>query len=82
MHNAVMATITIRNVPDEVRDKLAARAALVGKSMQEYLLGEMKGLVGKMSAAEIFARADEIKKATNTAVSAESILRDIRDMRK
>jgi plasmid stability protein len=27
--------ITIRNIPPEVRDELAARAALEGKSMQE-----------------------------------------------
>lgn len=31
--------ITIRDVPDKVRDELAARAARQGKSMQEFLRG-------------------------------------------
>ena len=30
-------TITIRNVPDDVRNRLAARAAGSGRSLQEYL---------------------------------------------
>ena len=30
--------INIRDVPEKVRDELAARAALQGKSMQEFLL--------------------------------------------
>jgi len=29
--------LTIRDVPEKVRDELAARAALQGKSMQEFL---------------------------------------------
>jgi plasmid stability protein len=37
-HNAAMPTsVTIRNVPDETRNELAARAALTGRSLQEYL---------------------------------------------
>jgi plasmid stability protein len=33
-----MATsITIRDVPDDTRDVLAARAALTGRSLQDYL---------------------------------------------
>ena len=34
---AVPVAITIRDVPDEVRDELAARAARSGQSLQEYL---------------------------------------------
>jgi len=30
-------SITIRDVPDETSDELAARAALTGRSLQEYL---------------------------------------------
>jgi hypothetical protein len=39
-----MTAITIRNVPDHVRDELAARAARTGRSLQEYLLGELEEL--------------------------------------
>lgn len=31
--------ISIHDVPDSVRDELAARAARAGKLLQEYLLG-------------------------------------------
>jgi plasmid stability protein len=31
--------IAVRDVPDEVRDELASRAARAGKSLQEYLRG-------------------------------------------
>lgn len=34
--------ITIRNVPDEVRDELSTRAALRRQSMQEFLLQELE----------------------------------------
>jgi plasmid stability protein len=39
--------ITIRDVPDAVRDELAARAALQGKSMQEYLRTELERLAAR-----------------------------------
>ena len=32
-----MVSITIRNVPEETRNELAARAAREGRSLQEYL---------------------------------------------
>ncbi len=31
--------MTVRDVPTEVRDELAARAARAGKSLQQYLKG-------------------------------------------
>jgi hypothetical protein len=34
-----MPAVTIRHVPDEARDALAARARSRGQSLQEYLLG-------------------------------------------
>lgn len=34
-----MASVTIRNVPDEARDELAARAALTGRSLQGRAYG-------------------------------------------
>lgn len=75
-HNAGMAVqITIRNVPDEVRDKLAARAALQGKSMQEYLRGELIRLTDRPSMESWVARVRARKEASGTRISAEEILR-------
>lgn len=50
-------TITVRNVPDEVRDELAARAARSGRSLQEYLSAQLRMLASTPSAAEAIARA-------------------------
>ena len=36
--------ITIRNVPDEVRNEFAARAAAKGWSLQEFMLSELTEL--------------------------------------
>ncbi len=50
-------TITVRAVPDEVRDELAARAARAGQSLQEYLSGELAALARRPSLAEAVLRA-------------------------
>lgn len=49
--------ITVRNVPDDVRDALAARAAQSGRSLQEYLSEELRHLAFAPSAAEAAVRA-------------------------
>lgn len=46
-------SITIRDVPDEVRDALAARAARTGRSLQEYLKGQLADLAHRPLAAEV-----------------------------
>ena len=42
-------SITIRNVPDDTRDALAARAAASGRSLQEYLASELERLAARPS---------------------------------
>ncbi|WP_022885538.1 FitA-like ribbon-helix-helix domain-containing protein [Glaciibacter superstes] len=49
-------TITIRSVPDDVRDELAGRAARSGRSLQEYLSAELVALASRPSAAEALLR--------------------------
>jgi antitoxin FitA len=50
-------SITVRHVPERVRDELAAQAARSGRSMQEYLNQELTRLATTPSAAEAFLRA-------------------------
>jgi plasmid stability protein len=70
-----MATsITIRNVPDQVRDELASRAALGGKSLQEHLLAELIELASRPSVAALMRRVQTRKEATRTQLSAEKIV--------
>ena len=75
--------ITIRNVPDEVRDELAARAARNRQSMQAFLLGELKRMAQKpkMTNNEIIQRARERLKDSNSRVTSEMIVESIRELR-
>jgi len=50
-------TITVRDVPDDVRDELAARAARAGKSLQEYLRGMFVDTAARLPVEDVIARA-------------------------
>jgi plasmid stability protein len=67
-------SITVRNVPDEVRDALAARAAGQGRSLQEHLLRELSRLATTPTADDVVRRARARVAATGTSVTAETIL--------
>lgn len=69
-----MVAITIRDVPNEARDELAARAAREGKSLQEYLRGLLLETVAKPSVADVIARARRRVAATGVEVDAQTIL--------
>lgn len=66
--------ITVRDVPAEVRDELAARAARAGKSLQEYLRGFLVDAASKPTAADVVSRARARVAATGSRVDAEAIL--------
>lgn len=70
--------ITVRDVPDEVRDELAARAARAGQSLQEYLRAMLVQSVAKPPVADVIARARTRVTMTGSRVDAEAIL-DARD---
>lgn len=52
-----MVAVTVRDLPDDVRDELAARAARAGKSLQEYLRGLLVEVAHKPTVEEVLARA-------------------------
>jgi plasmid stability protein len=66
--------ITIRDVPDAVRDELAARAARSGKSLQEYLRRMLVDTADRPPVEDVIARARARVDATGVRVDAESIL--------
>lgn len=75
MHNDFMAVqITIRDVSPAVRDELAARAALQGKSMQEYLKAELERLAARPSVERVLERVRERKAVATTRLPVEEIL--------
>jgi antitoxin FitA len=70
-----MATsITIRDVPDETRDELAARASRTGRSLQEYLRLRLIDLARQPDAETLMERVRSRKRATHSSLSAEQIL--------
>lgn len=66
--------ITIRDVPDEVRDEFAARAARAGKSLQEYLRGMFIESAARPPVDDVIARARARVTATGSRLDAKSIL--------
>jgi plasmid stability protein len=74
-----MASITIRDVPSETHNELAARAALLGESLQEYLRDQLIAIAERPDARTLFARIRERKAATGTRLPASKIL-EYRDL--
>jgi len=72
------STITIRNVPQSVRDTLAARAAEAGQSLQEYMLGHATQLARRPTNAEIVERMRRRVAATGSDVSSADVAQIVR----
>lgn len=68
--------ITIRNVPDEVRDELAARAARSGRSLQEYLAAQLSDLAARPDVGEALAAARSRARISGRVLAAEDIVED------
>ena len=66
--------ITIRDVPERVRDELASRAALLGKSMQEYLRAELERMASRPSVESWLQQVRKRKRATDTKLAIADIL--------
>jgi plasmid stability protein len=70
-----MATaITIRDVPDETRDELAARAAATGRSLQEYLRSKLIDLARQPDAEALLAEVRARKAAISPVLPPDRIL--------
>jgi plasmid stability protein len=67
--------ITIRDVPEKVRDELAARAALQGKSMQEYLRMELERMAARPSVEAWLEQVRNRVRASQSRVSTAQILK-------
>lgn len=74
MQTDCMTSITIRDVPDDVRDELAARARRSGRSLQEYLKMHLVGLASRPDPEVLIEQARERTKRTGSRLAAERIL--------
>ncbi|HET7756053.1 MAG TPA: hypothetical protein VFK87_02265 [Steroidobacteraceae bacterium] len=68
--------ITIRDVSEKVRDELAARAALQGRSMQEYLRAELQRLAARPSLDAWLEQVRKRKRASQSGMAAGRILKE------
>lgn len=68
--------ITIRGVPDAVRNELAARAAMQRQSMQEFLLGELERIASRPTVGAWLRGVRDRKEISATVVGAAAILRE------
>jgi plasmid stability protein len=67
-------SITIRDVPDETGERLAARAALTGRSLQEYLRAQLIEMARRTDPEALLSQIRERKERTGTRLSADAIL--------
>lgn len=67
-------SITVRDVPDDVRDELAARAARSGRSLQEYLRGMLVERAARPSVEDMVSRVRGRTVTTGVRLTAEEIL--------
>jgi antitoxin FitA len=71
-----MPAITIRDVPDDVRDELAARAARNGRSLQEYLLHELVSLASVPDPNDWLVRVRSRARAVGADLAIEDLVAD------
>ncbi len=68
--------ITVRNVPESVRDELAARAARSGRSLQEYLTLQLSELASRPSLEEAVDTARRRARVAGRTIVAADVLAD------
>lgn len=64
--------LQIRNVPDELRRELKARAAARGQSLNAFLLEPIDREVGRPTVAEVLDRA--ARRSERATVSAQEVI--------
>lgn len=80
MYNACMSVaLQIRNVPEDVRDTLAAHAERDGQSLQTFLLAMLEREAAMLRNAEAFERTAGTRIRIPEHLSPEAIVREGRD---
>jgi hypothetical protein len=67
-------SITVRNVSKETHDKLASRAALKGKSLQEYLRSKLDEMADQLDPDEWIERVRRRRATMESSVTTEEIV--------
>lgn len=68
--------VTVRDVPQEVRDELAARAARKGQSLQEYLRARLIAEASKPAVDDALSEIRRYVSVSGAELSVERVLSD------
>lgn len=66
--------ITIRNVPETIRNEIASRAAAEGQSMQQFLLAVLERTVAFPCQKKLMERIRERVRASGSRITTADIL--------
>jgi antitoxin FitA len=69
--------VTVRDIPEDVRDELAARAARAGQSLQEFLRSHLIAEAQRPRVADVIARARQRVETTGTVIDVSRVLDDL-----
>ena len=70
-----MTSVTIRDLPDGVRDELASRAARSGRSLQQYLRQHLTDVASRPDMEMLLDEIRRRKQASPTVLNVEDLLR-------
>ena len=68
-----MKMLQIRNVPDDVHRSLKARAAMEGRSLSEFALGELRRSLERPTRRELVERVQGRERAVVAEASADAV---------
>ena len=78
LHNASMTNVLIRDLPEEIHQKLTERALAAGVSLQHYLTAELTRLVQAPTLDEVI---DRIERMSGGTVGFEQAVADLEEVR-
>jgi len=77
-----MATIQVRDIPDEVAETLRRRAAASGKSLQSYMREQLIAMAGRRDKAEMMAIVEQtLANSPTPGLSRETVEEVRRELR-
>ncbi len=68
-----MRTLQIRDIPDELHRRIKARAALEGKSLSEYALGELRRAMRQPTRRELVERVAAFERRALQETAADAV---------
>jgi plasmid stability protein len=72
-----MATIQVRDIPDDVYETIRRRAAAAGQSLQAYMRAQVVAFGSRPTRQEILAEWERELEQHPTGVTVEQILEDL-----